>query len=142
MLMGVTPCSADLKESGELPKRIQVRTSKLLNNAIEQEHRRIKAAAAPSAGIEELANLEQGEPGGDLASCHGYVTGLVRRPVQIPFASQFHLCFVHARGATDGSGEPVPALLEFGGALLDHRRIRCVAIGKCRVHPSWATRPP
>ena len=32
----------DLKASGELPKRVAVRTSKYLNNRIEQDHRRIK----------------------------------------------------------------------------------------------------
>ena len=33
---------ADLKQSGELPKRVRVRTSKYLNNLIEQDHWRIK----------------------------------------------------------------------------------------------------
>ena len=33
---------ADLKENGELPKRVRVRASKYLNNAIEQDHRRVK----------------------------------------------------------------------------------------------------
>src|SRR5438876_6875634 len=44
----------DLKATGELPKRVRVRTSKYLNNTIEQDHRRDKATASPDAGIEEL----------------------------------------------------------------------------------------
>jgi hypothetical protein len=39
---------AELKGNGELPKRVPVRTSKYLNNLIEQDH------AAPDAGTEEL----------------------------------------------------------------------------------------
>ena len=33
---------ADLKESGELPKRVKVRSCKYLNNIVEQDHRRVK----------------------------------------------------------------------------------------------------
>ena len=33
---------AELRKNGELPKRVLVRTSKYLNNAIEQDHRRVK----------------------------------------------------------------------------------------------------
>lgn len=42
---------ADLKESGELPKRVRVRTSKYLNNLIEQDHRRIKQRLRPMLGL-------------------------------------------------------------------------------------------
>ena len=45
---------AELKDNGELPKRVPVRTSKYLNNLIEQDHRRVKTKAAPDAGTEEL----------------------------------------------------------------------------------------
>jgi transposase-like protein len=38
---------ADLKENGELPKWVRVRTSKYLNNAIEQDHRRVKQRLRP-----------------------------------------------------------------------------------------------
>ena len=37
----------ELKAMGELPKRVRVRTSKYLNNAIEQDHRRIKQRLRP-----------------------------------------------------------------------------------------------
>ena len=42
---------ADLKDSGELPTRVQVRTSKYLNNRIEQDHRRIKQRLRPMLGL-------------------------------------------------------------------------------------------
>jgi transposase-like protein len=32
----------ELKDDGELPKRVRVRSSKYLNNMIEQDHRRVK----------------------------------------------------------------------------------------------------
>ncbi len=38
---------ADLKGNGELPKRVRVRTSKYLNNTIEQDHRRVKQRIGP-----------------------------------------------------------------------------------------------
>jgi transposase-like protein len=41
---------ADLKESGEWPRHVQVRTSKYLNNRIEQDHRRIKQRLHPMLG--------------------------------------------------------------------------------------------
>jgi transposase-like protein len=33
---------ADLKKTGELQKRVRVRSSKYLNNTMEQDHRRVK----------------------------------------------------------------------------------------------------
>ena len=42
---------ADLKENGELPKRVQVRSSKYLNNLIEQDHRRVKQRLRPMLGL-------------------------------------------------------------------------------------------
>ena len=45
---------ADLKDSGELPKRAQVRTSKYLNNRIEQDHRRIKQRLRPMLGLKNF----------------------------------------------------------------------------------------
>jgi transposase-like protein len=38
---------ADLKASGELPKRVGVRSNKYLNNLIEQDHRRVKQRLRP-----------------------------------------------------------------------------------------------
>ena len=45
---------AEWKESGELPKRVRVRTSKYLNNAIEQDHRRIKQRLRPMLGLKSF----------------------------------------------------------------------------------------
>jgi len=42
---------ADLKQSGELPKRVRVRSSKYLNNIIEQDHRRVKLVIAGPAAL-------------------------------------------------------------------------------------------
>ncbi|MEA2874550.1 MAG: putative transposase [Hyphomicrobiales bacterium] len=45
---------ADLKGTGEIPKRVRVRTSKYLNNTIEQDHRRIKQRLGPMLGLKSL----------------------------------------------------------------------------------------
>jgi transposase-like protein len=37
---------ADWKQAGELPKRVKVRSSKYLNNLIEQDHGRVKQGLA------------------------------------------------------------------------------------------------
>ncbi len=49
---------ADLKESGELPKRVRVRSSKHLNNLIEQDHRRIKQRLRPMFGLKSFATAK------------------------------------------------------------------------------------
>jgi transposase-like protein len=45
---------AELKDNGELPKRVPVRTSKYLNNLIEQDHRRVKQRLRPMLGLKSL----------------------------------------------------------------------------------------
>jgi transposase-like protein len=45
---------ADLKESGELPKRVQVRNSQYLNNVVEQDHRRVKHRLGPMLGLKRF----------------------------------------------------------------------------------------
>ena len=45
---------ADLKENGELPKRVRVRTSKYLNNVIEQDHRRVKQRLGRMLGLKSF----------------------------------------------------------------------------------------
>ncbi len=45
---------ADLKKSGELPKRVKVRSSKYLNNNIEQDHRRVKHRLGPMLGLKSF----------------------------------------------------------------------------------------
>ena len=61
---------ADLKENGELPKRVRVRTSKYLNNTIEQDHRRVKQRLRPMLGLKSFqtaAVVISGIDAGDLA---------------------------------------------------------------------------
>ena len=45
---------ADLKDDGELPKRVVVHSSKYLNNLIEQDHRRIKQRLRPMLGLKSF----------------------------------------------------------------------------------------
>jgi transposase-like protein len=45
---------AQLKTSGILPRRVQVRSCKYLNNVIEQDHRRIKQRVRPMLGFKRF----------------------------------------------------------------------------------------
>jgi transposase-like protein len=45
---------AELKGNGELRKRVPVRTSKYLNNRIEQDHRRVKQRLRPMLGLKSF----------------------------------------------------------------------------------------
>ena len=47
---------ADLKESGELQKRVKVRSCKYLNNIVEQDHRRVKQRLRPMLGLKSFGN--------------------------------------------------------------------------------------
>src|SRR5260370_32433447 len=58
---------ADLKKSGELPKRVQVRSSKYLNNLIEQDHRRVKHRLGPMLGLKTFRTAAVVIWGGEFA---------------------------------------------------------------------------
>ena len=45
---------AKLKEGGTLPRRVQVRSCKYLNNVTEQDHRRIKQRIRPMLGFKQF----------------------------------------------------------------------------------------
>lgn len=45
---------AELQAQGELPKRVRVRSSKYMNNTIEQDHRRIKQRLRPMLGLKSF----------------------------------------------------------------------------------------
>jgi transposase-like protein len=45
---------ADLKTTGELPKRVKLQSSKYLNNTIEQDHRRVKHRLGPMLGLKSF----------------------------------------------------------------------------------------
>ena len=49
---------AELKKSGELPRRVRVRSSKYLNNLIERDHRRIKQRLRPMLGLKSFATAK------------------------------------------------------------------------------------
>jgi len=58
---------ADLKETGELPKRVKVRSSKYLNNLIEQDHRRVKHRLGPMLGLKSFGTAAVVISGVELA---------------------------------------------------------------------------
>ena len=44
----------EMKEDGELPSRVQVRSSQYLNNLVEQDHRRVKQRIRPMLGFQRF----------------------------------------------------------------------------------------
>src|SRR5262249_9760853 len=46
----------EMKEDGELPQRVKVRSSQYLNNLIEQDHRRVKHRIVPMLGFKRFEN--------------------------------------------------------------------------------------
>jgi transposase-like protein len=44
----------EMKETGELPRRVRVRSSQYLNNLVEQDHRRVKQRSRPMLGFKRL----------------------------------------------------------------------------------------
>jgi putative transposase len=58
---------AELKESGMLPQQVLVRTSKYLNNMIEQDHRRVKQRVYPMLGFKQFGNAAVTISGIELA---------------------------------------------------------------------------
>jgi transposase-like protein len=46
---------AELKKKGELPKRVRTRTSKYLNNGIEQDYRRVKHRIRTMVGLKSFS---------------------------------------------------------------------------------------
>ena len=58
---------AELKKSGMLPQQVVVRTSKYLNNLIEQDHRRVKQRVYPMLGFKKFWNAADTMSGIELA---------------------------------------------------------------------------
>src|SRR5580704_12166736 len=46
----------EMKEDGELPRRVQSRSSQYLNNLVEQDHRRVKPRVRPMLGFKRFDN--------------------------------------------------------------------------------------
>ena len=79
---------ADLKAEGNLPKRVRVRSSKYLNNSIEQDHRRVKQRICPMLGFKRIHTAAVTISGIELAAKirkHQFKVGkLPGRPQTIP----------------------------------------------------------
>ena len=79
---------ADLKAEGTLPKRIRVRSSKYLNNGIEQDHRRVKQRIRPMLGFKRFETAAVTVSGIELTAKirkHQFKVGkLPGRPTTIP----------------------------------------------------------
>ena len=58
---------ADLKDTGELPKPVVVRSCKYLNNVIEQDHRRVKQRLRPMLGLKSFRTAAVAIGGIELA---------------------------------------------------------------------------
>ena len=58
---------AELKDSGEITKRVLVRSNKYLNNLIEQDHRRVKQRLGPMLGLKSFLTADVVISGIELA---------------------------------------------------------------------------
>ena len=78
----------ELKAEGKMPKRVRVRSSKFLNNIIEQDHRRIKQRIRPMLGFQGFQTAAITISGIELAAKirkHQFKVGqLPGRPTTIP----------------------------------------------------------
>jgi transposase-like protein len=57
----------EMKEAGELSRRVRVRSSQYLNNLIEQDHRRVKQRIRPMLGFKRFDNAAVTISGIELA---------------------------------------------------------------------------
>jgi transposase-like protein len=57
----------EMKQPGELPRRVQVRSSQYLNNLVEQDHRRVKQRIRPMLGFKRFDNAAVTISGIELA---------------------------------------------------------------------------
>ena len=57
----------EMKENGELPRRVKVRSSQYLNNLVEQDHRRVKQRIRPMLGFKRFENAAVTISGIELA---------------------------------------------------------------------------
>jgi len=56
-----------MKEDGELPRRVKVRSSQYLNNLVEQDYRRVKQRIRPMLGFKQFDNAAVTISGIELA---------------------------------------------------------------------------
>jgi transposase-like protein len=78
----------ELKADGKMPKRVRVRSSKFLNNGLEQDHRRVKQRIRPMLGFKRFDTAAVTISGIELAAKirkHQFKVGnLPGRPKTIP----------------------------------------------------------
>jgi transposase-like protein len=78
----------ELKAEGRMPKRVRVRSSKFLNNAVEQDHRRVKQRIGPMPGFKRFDTAAVTISGIELAASirkHQFkIAKLPGRPKTIP----------------------------------------------------------
>ena len=78
----------ELKADGKMPKRVRVRSSKFLNNGVEQDHRRVKQRIRPMLGFKRFDTAAVTISGIELAAKirkHQFKVGnLPGRPKTIP----------------------------------------------------------
>jgi transposase-like protein len=78
----------ELKADGKMPKRVHVRSSKFLNNGVEQDHRRVKQRIGPMLGFKRFDTAAVTISGIELAAKirkHQFKVGnLPGRPKTIP----------------------------------------------------------
>ena len=78
----------ELKAEGKMPKRVRVRSSKYLNNGIEQDHRRVKQRIRPMLGFKRFHTAAVTISGIELAAKirkHQFkVAKLPSRPTTVP----------------------------------------------------------
>src|SRR5436309_12341127 len=79
---------AELKAAGSMPHRVRIRSSKYLNNTVEQDHRRIKHRIRPMLGFKRFETAAITIRGIELAEKirkHQFKTGkLTGRPKTAP----------------------------------------------------------
>ncbi len=79
---------AELKAEGRMPRRVRVRSSKYLNNGIEQDHRRVKQRIRPMLGFKRFDTAAIAISGIELAAKirkHQFKIGkLPGRPASMP----------------------------------------------------------
>jgi transposase-like protein len=59
----------EMRDDGLLPKRMKLRSSKYLNNLIEQDHRGIKSRTRPMLGFKSFASAATAIAGVELLRC-------------------------------------------------------------------------
>jgi transposase-like protein len=78
---------AELKSAGAMPHRVRVRSSKYLNNVVEQDHRRIKQRIRPMLGFKRFETAAITISGIELAKKirkHQFKTGKLPADPKLP----------------------------------------------------------